>query len=86
MPRGPAFGRLAKGESVEVERADGSMSLVRPEDVIGPSLPGACVLFLRAGEEDIRNKGDEGSGSRSGSRSEAEALIQWTRNSYWRQW
>lgn len=40
VPHGPLFGRLQRGETVEVERR-----VVRPEDVMGPSRPGRKVVY-----------------------------------------
>jgi ribonuclease Z len=40
VPSGPLFGRLQRGDAVEVEGR-----VVRPEDVMGPSRPGRKVVY-----------------------------------------
>lgn len=40
VPSGPAFGRLQKGETIEVDER-----LVHPEDVLGPERPGRKIVI-----------------------------------------
>ena len=42
VPRGPERGRLVRGESITL----GDGGVVRPDDVLGPELPGARLVFV----------------------------------------
>lgn len=43
---GPAFGRLQRGEDIEVEREDGMRVLVRPADVKDPDVDGPTIAVV----------------------------------------
>jgi ribonuclease Z len=45
VPAGPLFGRLQRGETVEVPDGKGGTRLVRPEEVMGPPRPGVSVAY-----------------------------------------
>jgi ribonuclease Z len=45
VPMGELFGRLQRGETVEVPDEQGRMVLVRPEQVLGPPRPGLSIAY-----------------------------------------
>ena len=46
VPRGPLWGRLKSGQSVEVEGVEGTPKTVNPEQVAGAALPGPVALVI----------------------------------------
>jgi ribonuclease Z len=45
VPMGALFGRLQRGETIEVTDEQGQTRTVRPEQVLGPSRPGLAVAY-----------------------------------------
>jgi len=53
IPRGPLYGRLQRGESIEMEQPDGTRRTVHPTDVMEPSSPGPLLVMLCASSPDL---------------------------------
>lgn len=51
---GPLFGRLQRGETIEVGTGSGAVE-VRPEQVLGPARPGRCVVYTGDTRPDFQN-------------------------------
>jgi ribonuclease Z len=45
VPEGPLFGRLQRGEPVEVSDSQGATRIVQPDEVLGPARPGLTIAY-----------------------------------------